>query len=79
MAAEGSAPTDATDANPGAGLNIVAFILSGREIDPTEIVPALLRDMLHEADGAEANIATGDHAIEFPLRDQDPAFDGGQS
>ena len=74
VAAEGSAPSEGTDANPAAGLNVIAnptFTLSGREIDATEITPALLRDTLHEADGAEANVATGYHAVEFLLWGQD--------
>ena len=74
VAAEGSAPSEGTDANPAAGLNVIAnptFTLSGREIDTTEITPALLRDTLHEADGAEANVATGYHAVEFLLWGQD--------
>ncbi|WP_299840419.1 imelysin family protein [uncultured Jannaschia sp.] len=74
VAAEGSAPSEGTDANPAAGLNVIAnptITLSGREIDATEITPALLRDTLHEADGAEANVATGYHAVEFLLWGQD--------
>ncbi|MDK3074599.1 imelysin family protein [Sedimentitalea sp. JM2-8] len=64
----------ATDANDYAALNVVAnpvFTLSGRKIDATEITPALLRDVLQEADGVEANVATGYHAIEFLLWGQD--------
>jgi putative iron-regulated protein len=63
-----------TDANQFAALNVVAnptFTLSGEEIDATEITPALLQDTLHEADGVEANVATGYHAIEFLLWGQD--------
>ncbi|MGP1354941.1 imelysin family protein [Roseicyclus sp.] len=63
-----------TDANLFAALNVVAnptFTLSGQEIDATVITPALLRDTLHEADGVEANVATGYHAIEFLLWGQD--------
>jgi putative iron-regulated protein len=47
------------------------FTLSGTEIDATQITPTLLSDTLHEADGAEANVATGYHAIEFLLWGQD--------
>lgn len=64
----------ATDANPLAGLNVIAnprFTLSGTEIDASSITPALLADTLHEADGIEANVATGYHAIEFLLWGQD--------
>jgi putative iron-regulated protein len=63
-----------TDANQFAALNVIAnptFTLSGQEIDATEITPALLQDTLHEADGVEANVATGYHAIEFLLWGQD--------
>jgi putative iron-regulated protein len=64
----------ATDANPLAGLNVIAnprFTLSGTEIDASSITPALLADTLHEADDIEANVATGYHAIEFLLWGQD--------
>lgn len=63
-----------SDENAFAALNIVAspmFTLSGTEIDATQITPALLSDTLHEADGVEANVATGYHAIEFLLWGQD--------
>jgi putative iron-regulated protein len=63
-----------TDENQLAALNVIAnpvFTLSGREIDATEITPELLQDTLHEADGVEANVATGYHAIEFLLWGQD--------
>jgi putative iron-regulated protein len=63
-----------SDENTFAALNIVAnpmFTLSGSEIDATVITPALLSDTLHEADGVEANVATGYHAIEFLLWGQD--------
>lgn len=65
----------ASDENPFAGLNVIAhpvFTLSGREVDATRITPELLRETLHEADGIEANVATGYHAIEFLLWGQDP-------
>lgn len=63
-----------SDENALAALNIVAnpiFTLSGSEIDATTITPALLAETLHEADGVEANVATGYHAIEFLLWGQD--------
>ncbi|MEM9247744.1 MAG: imelysin family protein [Pseudomonadota bacterium] len=63
-----------TDENAFAALNVVAnptFTLSGEEVDATEITPALLESTLHEADGVEANVATGYHAIEFLLWGQD--------
>ena len=51
-----------SDENAFAALNVVAnptFALSGDTIDATEITPALLEGQLHEADGVEANVATG--------------------
>ncbi|MFD1057267.1 imelysin family protein [Paracoccus fistulariae] len=63
-----------SDENQFATLNVIAnprFTLSGTEIDATEITPALLQDTLQEADGIEANVATGYHAIEFLLWGQD--------
>jgi len=63
-----------SDENAFAALNVIAnptFILSGQEIDATTITPALLEETLQEADGVEANVATGYHAIEFLLWGQD--------
>jgi putative iron-regulated protein len=63
-----------TDENALAGLNVIAnpaFTLSGTAIDAAAITPALLSETLHEADGVEANVATGYHAIEFLLWGQD--------
>ncbi|UWQ96537.1 peptidase [Rhodobacteraceae bacterium M385] len=63
-----------SDENEFAALNVIAnatFTLSGTEIDASEITPALLEETLHEADGIEANVATGYHAIEFLLWGQD--------
>ena len=63
-----------SDENEFAALNVVAnasFTLSGREVDANEITPALLEETLQEADGVEANVATGYHAIEFLLWGQD--------
>ncbi|MBN8293975.1 peptidase [Rhodobacter sp. NTK016B] len=62
------------DDNPAANLNVIAtpnFTLGGTEIDASTIDPALLQDVLHEADTVEANVATGYHAIEFLLWGQD--------
>ncbi|WP_085868691.1 imelysin family protein [Pseudoruegeria aquimaris] len=64
----------ATDENAAAALNVIAnpkFTLSGVEVDATEITPDLLENTLQEADGVEANVATGYHAIEFLLWGQD--------
>ena len=55
-------------------LNVIAtprFTLSGTEVDATAITPALISEVLHEADGIEANVASGYHAIEFLLWGQD--------
>lgn len=63
-----------SDENELAALNVVAnptFSLSGKAIDASDITPALLAEKLHEADGIEANVATGYHAIEFMLWGQD--------
>jgi len=64
----------ATDENAFAALNVIgsrSFTLSGSDIDATTITPALLKDTLHEADGNEANVAIGYHAVEFLLWGQD--------
>lgn len=64
----------ASDENEYKALNVVAtpkFTLSGEEVDATEITPELLSEVLQEADGVEANVATGYHAIEFLLWGQD--------
>lgn len=63
-----------TDENEAAVLNVIAnptFTLSGETVDASEITPALLEETLQEADGVEANVATGYHAIEFLLWGQD--------
>ena len=70
------APTygGATDDNGYAALNVIAtprFTLSGKDIDATRITPALIAGTLQEADGIEANVASGYHAIEFLLWGQD--------
>jgi len=63
-----------TDENEAAVLNVIAnpsFTLSGETVDASTITPALLEDTLQEADGVEANVATGYHAVEFLLWGQD--------
>lgn len=45
--------------------------IGGRTVDISNITKALLEKTLHEADGIEANVATGYHAIEFLLWGQD--------
>ena len=60
--------------NTHAGLNVIAtptFTLSGTEVDATTISAELISGTLHEADGIEANVASGYHAIEFLLWGQD--------
>jgi putative iron-regulated protein len=60
--------------NALAALNVIAtptFTLSGTEIDATTITPDLISGTLQEADGIEANVASGYHAIEFLLWGQD--------
>jgi len=55
-------------------VNVIAnpkLSVGGKTIDASRITPELLRDVLHEADGNEANVATGYHAIEFLLWGQD--------
>lgn len=63
-----------SDENEFSALNVVAspsFDLSGTAVDASAITPELLSETLHEADGVEANVATGYHAIEFLLWGQD--------
>jgi len=63
-----------SDENAFAVLNVVAnakLDLSGAMVDASAITPALLEETLQEADGVEANVATGYHAIEFLLWGQD--------
>ena len=55
-------------------LNVIAnsnFTLLGDTVDASVVTPALLANTLQEADGVEANVATGYHAIEFLLWGQD--------
>ncbi len=60
--------------NAPANLNVIAsplLTLSGNRVDASVITPALIAGTLHEADGIEANVASGYHAIEFLLWGQD--------
>ncbi|SHI17413.1 imelysin family protein [Pollutimonas bauzanensis] len=55
-------------------VNVIAnekLSVGGKAVDATDITATLLRDVLQEADGNEANVATGYHAIEFLLWGQD--------
>jgi putative iron-regulated protein len=62
------------DENPLYTFNVIAnaqLIVNGTAVDASAITPALLAETLHEAEGVEANVATGYHAIEFLLWGQD--------
>ena len=64
---------ESSDENPLFRANVIAnpTIRIGRQqVDATRIDKALLR-RLHEAQGIEANVATGYHAVEFLLWGQD--------
>lgn len=45
--------------------------IAGRDVDASKITKDLLAKTLQEADGVEANVATGYHAVEFLLWGQD--------
>jgi putative iron-regulated protein len=63
-----------SDVNAYYVVNVIAnkkLSVGGKAVDATDITAALLRDVLQEADGNEANVATGYHAIEFLLWGQD--------
>lgn len=62
------------DENAFYAVNVIAnskISVGGKTIDVSEITPKLLSEILHEAGGNEANVATGYHAIEFLLWGQD--------
>ena len=66
--------TPRSEDNDLADINVIAnpkLLIGGREIDATKITPDLIENTLHEAGGAEANVASGYHAIEFLLWGQD--------
>ncbi|MFA5490140.1 MAG: imelysin family protein [Candidimonas sp.] len=63
-----------SDVNAYYVVNVIAnkeLLMGGKRVDASTIDAHLLRDVLHEADGNEANVATGYHAIEFLLWGQD--------
>ena len=63
-----------SDENALYTVNVIAnplLVVNGREVDASAITPTLLAQTLHEAEGVEANVATGYHAIEFLLWGQD--------
>ena len=60
--------------NELATLNVIAtptFEIGGEAVDATTITPELIAGKLQGADGLDANVATGYHAIEFLLWGQD--------
>ena len=62
------------DDNAYYAVNVIAnskISVGGKTVDASKITPKLLSEVLHEADGNEANVATGYHAIEFLLWGQD--------
>lgn len=63
-----------SDTNAYYNVNVIANTkigVAGKQSDAAQITPELLRNVLHEADGNEANVSTGYHAIEFLLWGQD--------
>lgn len=63
-----------SDLNPLYTANVVAnssLVIGGKTVDARTITPELISDYLQEADGIEANVASGYHAIEFLLWGQD--------
>jgi len=60
--------------NPLYASNVIAnnsIYINGNLVDASVINPKFLAEVLHEAEGIEANVATGYHAIEFLLWGQD--------
>jgi len=54
--------------------NVIAntsLTIGGKKLDTSKITKELLSDVLQEAGGVEANVATGYHAVEFLLWGQD--------
>ncbi|MBJ7537591.1 imelysin family protein [Marinomonas transparens] len=63
-----------SDVNPLYTANVIAsktLVIDGETVDATHITPDLISNKLQEADGVEANVAAGYHAIEFLLWGQD--------
>lgn len=63
-----------SDANAYYVVNLIAnknLSVGGKKVDASDITTQLLREVLHEADGNEANVSSGYHAIEFLLWGQD--------
>ena len=69
-----AADSAVNEENPLAAMNVIAnpkLTIAGAEVDAATISPDLIGSVLHEADGIEANVASGYHAIEFLLWGQD--------
>ncbi|MFT2111397.1 imelysin family protein [Marinomonas sp. 2405UD68-3] len=63
-----------SDVNDLYNANVIAsptLVVGNNTIDTSKITPELIAEHLHEADGVEANVASGYHAIEFLLWGQD--------
>lgn len=63
-----------SDLNPLYSANVIAsksLVINGETVDVSKITPDLIANKLQEADGVEANVASGYHAIEFLLWGQD--------
>lgn len=63
-----------SDENPLFTANVIAnkkITINGKEVDASHLTPDFLANTLHTADGVDANVATGYHAIEFLLWGQD--------
>src|SRR3546814_11887879 len=63
-----------SDANAYYVVNVIAnkkLSVGGKAVDVSTITPELLREVLHEADGNEANVSTGYQAIVFLIRGHD--------
>ena len=65
---------DESEDNPLYTVNVIAnseLIINGKKVNSEKITPEFLANVIHEAEGIEANVATGYHAIEFLLWGQD--------
>lgn len=63
-----------SDSNELYTANVIAdtqLLINGTNVDVTDITPTVIAEVLHEAGGNEANVASGYHAIEFLLWGQD--------
>ncbi|TIX03975.1 MAG: peptidase, partial [Mesorhizobium sp.] len=63
-----------SDTNSLYTANVIAskeIEINGKKVDASKLSPEFLSGTLQEADGVEANVATGYHAIEFLLWGQD--------